>query len=156
MEPIFENYWKLLSEKNAACRIISTIFVHLLIMLDIFASSCKDTKRTRLLQHTIAKNLHKQPQNRHRRRRFADLDDIDSPTSTMSIQRLWKRGKRGFGKVQEVDTTERKLEKYSDTENMKEVSRNACLSLINKMDPSENLFLPCSQIYHYNSFWLFF
>ena len=69
--------------------------------------------------NTIAKNLHKQPQNRHQRRRFADLDDIDSPTSTMSIQRLWKRDKNGFGKVQEMDTSERKLEKYSDTENMK-------------------------------------
>jgi len=32
---------------------------------------------------------HQEPQNRHRRRRFAD---VDSPTSTMSIQRLWKEG----------------------------------------------------------------
>ena len=35
---------------------------------------------------------HQEPQNRHRRRRFADVDDVDSPTSTMSIQRLWKEG----------------------------------------------------------------
>ena len=35
---------------------------------------------------------HQEPQNRHRRRRFADVDDVDSPMSTMSIQRLWKEG----------------------------------------------------------------
>ena len=35
---------------------------------------------------------HQEPQNRHRRCRFADVDDVDSPMSTMSIQRLWKEG----------------------------------------------------------------
>ena len=35
---------------------------------------------------------HQEPQNRHRRCRFADVHDVDSPMSTMSIQRLWKEG----------------------------------------------------------------
>ena len=32
-----------------------------------------------------------QPQNRHRRRRLTDVDDIDLPTSTMSIWRMYGR-----------------------------------------------------------------
>lgn len=51
---------------------------------------------------------HQEPQNRHRRRRFADLDDIDSPTSTMSIQRLWKRDNDGF---EREEAMERELER---------------------------------------------
>ena len=54
--------------------------------------------------NTIAKNLHKQPQNRHRRRRFADLDDVDSEVMEEGQKRFRKsaRGEydgRGVGKV---------------------------------------------------------
>ena len=111
MEPIFENYWKLLSEKNAACRIISTIFVHLLIMLDIFASSCKDTKRTRLLQHNRQKLTQTTPKStsttsvcRPRRHRLTDVDDVDSEVMEEGQKRFRKSARdeydgRGVGKV---------------------------------------------------------
>ena len=62
------------------------------------------------------KNLHKPPLNRHRRRRFADLDDIDEPTSTTSIQRLRKRDNGG---CDGEEASERELEMYRDNKNKK-------------------------------------